>query len=57
MDYQALNKVIIKNKYLIPVAAELFNQLSKAEFSPSLTCSLGIGKFAGMKGTKPIPLV
>ena len=31
IDYQALNKVTIKNKYPIPLAAELFDRLSKAE--------------------------
>ncbi|GJU98173.1 ATP-binding cassette subfamily C member 8 [Tanacetum coccineum] len=30
IDYQALNKVTIKNKYLIPLIVDLFDQLGKA---------------------------
>ena len=30
VDYRALNKVTIKNKYLIPLATELFDRLAKA---------------------------
>ena len=36
VDYRALNKVTIKNKYLIPLAAELFDRLSKAEYFTKL---------------------
>ena len=36
VDYRALNKVTIKKKYLIPLAAELFDQLSKAEYFTKL---------------------
>ena len=32
VDYRALNKAMIKNKYPIPLAAELFDRLSKAEY-------------------------
>ncbi|RVX00196.1 RNA-directed DNA polymerase-like [Vitis vinifera] len=32
VDYRALNKVTIKNKYPIPLAAELFDRLSKASY-------------------------
>ena len=31
VDYQALNKVTIKNKYPIPLVVELFDRLSKVE--------------------------
>ena len=36
VDYRALNKVTIKNKYPIPLAAEHFNRLSKAEYFTKL---------------------
>ena len=36
VDYRALNKVTIKKKYLIPLAAELFDRLSKAEYFTKL---------------------
>ena len=32
IDYKAQNKETIKNKYLIPLAAELFDKLSKATY-------------------------
>ena len=41
VDYRALNKVTIKNKYLIPLAAELFDGLSKAEYLTKLDLRLG----------------
>ena len=41
VDYRALNKVTIKNKYLIPLAVELFDQLSKAEYFTKLDLRLG----------------
>ena len=36
VDYRALNKVTIKNKYPIPLAVEPFDQLSKAEYFTNL---------------------
>ena len=36
VDYQALNKVTIKNKYPIPLAVELFDRLSKTEYFTKL---------------------
>ena len=36
VEYRGLNKVTIKNKYLIPLAAELFDRLSKAEYFTKL---------------------
>ncbi|RVW22379.1 Transposon Ty3-G Gag-Pol polyprotein [Vitis vinifera] len=41
VDYRALNKVTIKNKYLIPLAAELFDRLSKATYFTKLDLRLG----------------
>ena len=40
VDYKALNKVTIKNKYLIPLAAELFDRLSKASYFTKLDLRL-----------------
>ena len=45
VDYGALNKVTIENKYPIPLAAELFDRLSQ-------TCDQDIGKCAWLKGTR-----
>ena len=36
VDYRALNKVTIKNKYPIPLAAELFDRLAKARYFTKL---------------------
>ena len=36
VDYRALNKVTIKNKYPIPLAVELFDRLSKAKYFTKL---------------------
>ena len=41
VDYQALNKVTIKNKFLILLAAELFDRLSKAEYFTKLDLQSG----------------
>ena len=36
VDYHALNKVTIKNKHLIPLAAEVFDILEKARYFTKL---------------------
>ena len=36
IDYHALNKVTIKNKYLIPLAANLFDKLTKVKYFTQL---------------------
>ena len=36
LDYRALNKVTIKNKYSIPLVAELFGKLSKTSYFTKL---------------------
>ena len=41
VDYRALNKVIIKNKYQIPLAVELFDRLSKARYFTKLDLRSG----------------
>lgn len=32
VDYSALNKVIVKNKYLVPLVQDLMDRLSKVNF-------------------------
>ncbi|XP_028068806.1 uncharacterized protein LOC114271381 [Camellia sinensis] len=41
MDYRSLNKVIIKNKYVVPFVANLFDRLSKATFFTKLDLHSG----------------
>nr|GEY97676.1 hypothetical protein VITISV_020909 [Tanacetum cinerariifolium] len=41
IDYWALNKVTIKNKYHVPLIADLFNQLGKARYFTKLDLRLG----------------
>ena len=41
VDYRALNKVTIKNKFLILLAVELFDRLSKAEYFTKLDLRSG----------------
>ena len=41
VDYRALNKVTMKNKYLIPLAAELFERLAMARYFTKLDLRSG----------------
>lgn len=41
VDYRALNKVTVKNKYPIPLVADLFDQLSKATYFTKLDLRSG----------------
>ena len=41
VDYRALNKVTIKNKYPIPLATELFDRLSKTSYFTKLDLRSG----------------
>ncbi|GKE82411.1 putative nucleotidyltransferase, ribonuclease H [Tanacetum coccineum] len=41
IDYQALNKVTIKNKYPIPLIVDLFDQLRKARYFTKLDLRMG----------------
>lgn len=36
VDYQGLNKVIVKNKYLVPLIADPYDRLSKAAYYSKL---------------------
>lgn len=40
VDYRALNKVSVKTKYPIPLAAELFDRLAKVKFFTKLDLRL-----------------
>nr|GEY02465.1 hypothetical protein [Tanacetum cinerariifolium] len=50
IDYQALNKVTIKNKYLIPLIADLFDQLGKARYFTKLDLRSGYYQVRIAKG-------
>ena len=50
MDYWALNKVMIKKKYPIPLAAELFDLLSKAEYFTKLDLRSGYWQVRVVEG-------
>ena len=41
VDYRALNKVTIKNKYSIPLVTELFDRLAKAPYFTKLDLRSG----------------
>ena len=41
VDYKALNKATIKNKYPIPLVVELFNRLSRATYFTELNLRSG----------------
>lgn len=51
VDYQALNKVTVRNKYLIPLIADLFDQLNGAKYFTKQPPSQGIIKFVLPKET------
>ena len=41
VDYKALNKVTVKNKYLVPLIQDLFDRLCKATYFTKLDLRLG----------------
>ena len=41
VDYKALNKVTIKNKYLIPLITDLFHRLARATYFTKLDLRVG----------------
>ncbi|RVW60183.1 RNA-directed DNA polymerase-like [Vitis vinifera] len=57
VDYRALNKVTIKNKYSIPLAAELFDRLSKASYFTKLDLRSGYWQVRIAAGDEGRPLV
>ena len=44
IDYRTLNKITVRNKYSIPLIADLFDRLGQARYSLSLTYARGIIK-------------
>ncbi|KAH9750077.1 Endonuclease [Citrus sinensis] len=53
IDYRALNKITIKNKYLIPLIADLFDQLGKARYFTKLDLRSGYYQVRIAKGDEP----
>ena len=53
VDYRALNKVRVKNKYPVPLVADLFDRLSKASFFTKLDLRLGYWKVRIAEGDEP----
>ena len=53
IDYRALNKIMIKNKYLIPLIADLFDQLGKARYFTKLDLCSGYYQVRITKGDEP----
>jgi hypothetical protein len=41
VDYRALNKITVKNKYLVPLIQDLFNRLSRATYFTKLDLRSG----------------
>ena len=52
-DYRALNKVTVKNKYPIPLIADLFDQLGKARWFTKLDLRSGYHQVRIAKGDEP----
>ena len=53
IDYQALNKVTVKNKYPILLIADLFNQLGRERYFTKLDLRLGYYKVRITEGNEP----
>lgn len=53
VDYRALNKVTVKNKYPVPLVADLFDRLSKASFFTKLDLRSGYWKVRIAEGDEP----
>lgn len=53
MDYRALNKVTIKNKYLIPFIVDLFDWLSHAKYFSKLDLRFGYQQVKVANGNEP----
>ena len=53
IDYRALNKITIKNKYMIPLIADLFDQLGKGRYFTKLNLRSGYYQVRIAKGDEP----
>ena len=53
IDYRALNKVTVKNKYLIPLIAHLFDQLGRARYFTKLNLRSGYYQVMIVEGDEP----
>lgn len=53
IDYRAVNKVTIKNKYLIPLIADLFDQLGHAKYFSKLELRSGYYQVRITEGDEP----
>ena len=53
IDYRALNKVTVKNKYPIPLIADLFDQLGRAKFFTKLDLRSGYYQVRIAEGDEP----
>ena len=53
IDYQALNKVTVKNRYPIPLIADLFDQLGQAKYFSKLDLRSGYHQVRIAEGDEP----
>ena len=53
IDYRALNKVTVKNKYPIPLIADLFDQLGRARYFTKLDLRSGYYQVRTAEGDEP----
>nr|CAN62036.1 hypothetical protein VITISV_019703 [Vitis vinifera] len=53
IDYRALNKVMVKNKYPIPLIADLFDQLGRARYFTKLDLRSGYYQVRIAEGDEP----
>ena len=53
IDYQALNKVTVKNKYPIPLITGLFDQLGRARYFIKLDLRSGYYQVRIAEGNEP----
>ena len=53
IDYRALNKVTIKTKYLIPLVADLFDQLGNARYFAKIDLHSGYYQVRMAEGNEP----
>ena len=53
VDYRALNKITVKNKYPVPLVADLFDRLSKATIFSKLDLRSGYWQVRIAEGDEP----